>query len=246
MATSVFVGTADKLREAAKSHPRVLVSFSGGKDSSVCLDLALRSGFTEVVPFFMYLVPGLSFIDQRLEEAERRFGVKVIHVPHWANYAYIKEELFCTRPYHLDDLPEVKLPELYSMLHLQTGINLIINGGKKSDGLWRKRFIWSVRNKANIMHPIDDWNKWDVYAYLKARNIPVPQESIDMGAKGAGVDLHPDSLLWIYDNHPDDFRKIERVYPYVRAAVYRREWYGIGKDYRKGKAAKGKETSKKS
>jgi hypothetical protein len=84
-----------------------------------------------------------------------------------------------------------------------------------------------------------------VYAYLKARNIPVPQESIDMGAKGAGVDLHPDSLLWIYDNHPDDFRKIERVYPYVRAAVYRREWYGIGKDYRKGRATKGKEASKK-
>lgn len=241
MATSVFLATADKLREAAKKHPRVLVSFSGGKDSSVCLDLAMRSGFTEVVPFFMYLVPGLSFVEKRLKWAESMYGVKIMQVPHWVGYSYIRQEVFCDRKYTMDDMPEVKLPELYAMVQMQTGINLILNGGKKSDGLWRKRFIWSVRNKASLMHPIDEWNKWDVYAYLKARNIPVPKESVDMGAKGAGVGLHPSSLLWIYDNHPDDFKKIEKVYPYVRAAVYRREWYGIGPDYRGKPAPEGQE-----
>ena len=28
-------------------------------------------------------------------------------------------------------------------------------------------------------------------------------------------------------NHPDDFVKVEASYPYVRAVVKRREWYGI-------------------
>lgn len=231
MATSVYFETAERLRELAKKHPRVLVSYSGGKDSSVCLDMCFRSGFTEIQPFFMYLVPGLKFVQDRLDWAEQKYGVKIMHVPHWMCYKYLREEIFCSTRWTVD-LPEIRTGDINAVLCERTGISLVINGGKKSDGLWRKRFIWGLRNNAALSHPIENWNKWDVYAYLKTNNIAVTKDSVDMGAKGAGVGLHPRSLLWIYDNHPDDFKKIEKVYPYARSVVYRREWYNIGPDYR--------------
>ncbi len=55
----IFHSTTQLLAEYAKKHDSVLVSYSGGKDSLVTLDLCTRT-FKRVTAFFMYFVPGPS------------------------------------------------------------------------------------------------------------------------------------------------------------------------------------------
>jgi hypothetical protein len=46
------------------------------------------------------------------------------------------------------------------------------------------------------------------------------------GLNASGVSLIPAELLWIYDNHPNDFKKVCEYFPYAEAVVWRRTFYG--------------------
>src|ERR1700687_3818291 len=59
----------------------VLVAFSGGKDSLVCLDLATKI-FDHVVPYQLYWVKDLEFKAQTIRWAEQRYRLKVLQYPH--------------------------------------------------------------------------------------------------------------------------------------------------------------------
>lgn len=74
---SAFTETSRILQEQARKHPAVLVSFSGGKDSLAVLDLCCRA-FNHVVAFYMYLVPGLRHIEERLEWAKAKYGIEIL------------------------------------------------------------------------------------------------------------------------------------------------------------------------
>ena len=73
------------LAEARRRSPRVLLSFSTGKDSIAAALALRRAGFDEVQPFYMYQVPGnLEFIEESLAYYERTLfdGVHIVRVPH--------------------------------------------------------------------------------------------------------------------------------------------------------------------
>jgi hypothetical protein len=63
-----------------------------------------------------------------------------------------------------------------------------------------------------------------VLAYLKINGIPVPDSS---GGQATGVDLSTPSILWLYDNHPEDFQKLLQYFPLAEAAIKRRDEYGV-------------------
>jgi 3'-phosphoadenosine 5'-phosphosulfate sulfotransferase (PAPS reductase)/FAD synthetase len=83
------------------------------------------------------------------------------------------------------------------------------------------------RSKApfDTVAPICGWNKYDVLAYLKAQQIPIPEAQA--GKNTTGIDLSTPSLLWMYDHHRDDFERICEVFPFAGAVVKRREGYGV-------------------
>jgi hypothetical protein len=65
-----------------RNGDRALLSFSAGKDA-LAAALALREHYEEVVPFYMYLVPGVTFVEESLDYYERKlFGRPVLRVPH--------------------------------------------------------------------------------------------------------------------------------------------------------------------
>jgi hypothetical protein len=76
-----------------------------------------------------------------------------------------------------------------------------------------------------IRNPIAKWHKYDVLAYLKTQGIEPPPSS---GKSATGVDLSVPSLLWLHDTFPEDFERLCRMFPYARAVVARRDFYGIG------------------
>ena len=58
----------------ANRQKKTLLAFSCGKDA-VAAWLAIRDRFDEVIPYYLYLVPHLEFVDESIDYYERFFGV---------------------------------------------------------------------------------------------------------------------------------------------------------------------------
>jgi hypothetical protein len=182
--------------------------------------------FSRVETFFMYFLPDLRVDVERLLFARSTWGISPRLYPHPGLGQSLKGGRYSSNIAMASGLPEWTHQDIYQMARLDTGIPLIVTGMKASDSNSRRRYLAWSEDDANIIHPVKDWNKHDVISYLKARGIPLPRTS---GDQMFGVGLSIGSLLWVHDNYPDDFDKIERVFPYARAAVYQRDWFGATK-----------------
>ena len=119
-------------------------------------------------------------------------------------------------------MPFLKLQDIYNWVMCDTGIKYIATGAKNSDSIWRRYNMTTIRD--NICCPIKEWNKFEVLWYLKKHDIPIPNSS---NAQATGIDLTTKSLLWLFDNYPNDFDLLCSCFPYARAVVKRRNFYGI-------------------
>jgi phosphoadenosine phosphosulfate reductase len=227
--TQVFTTTLNQLKALSLTHDAVLVAFSGGKDSLVCLDLCTRI-FKRVVPFYFWFIPGLEVAKDRLALADSRWGLSILHYPHPLIFEAMREGLYTWESYKLNDLHSVKisLRESYEWVCKDTGIDLIVAGHKKADGQWRRRELTIATNiYEHVHHPLKEWNKWDVLAYCKAHQIPVPHT---YAGTSTSISLSPDSLEWLYTAHPEDFRRLSRIFPFAEAKVLQRRWYPTAKE----------------
>lgn len=220
---SVVHETLKRLEAAAATTDSVLVAYSGGKDSLVTLDLC-RKAFRNVVAFYCYVVPGLQMIEAQMDYARERWGVKILYYPHFLVTRFFKNGIYCDPSFRYDDLPEFKDYDVWTTIMRDTGIPLVATGMKEADGLQRKRVMERSRHRTDVLHPIGTWRKVDVLAYCAAQKIPLPKTDKRVSS---GVDLSSKALTFIHDNHPEDFRRMEAWFPYIGAAIKRRDWYGI-------------------
>jgi len=226
--------------EAARQSPAVLVGFSGGKESWAVLDLCCRT-FQRVVPFHMYFVPGLRCVQEQMDRAKERYGVTVLYYPSVNLVTHVKNGDYCNTHYSYDDVPDVKLSDVYEWVRAETGVRLLALGMRKADSLSRRRIMARAGKQGGTddqLHPLADFTKWDVLAYLAVRKIPLPPST---GEATSGIGLTVPSILWLHDVYPDDFQKLLALFPFAEAVVRRREWYGIGDHYNlSGKVKSGK------
>jgi len=216
----VITETLRALEDVAALSDSIVVAYSDGKDSRVVMDLCVRT-FKRVEAFFMYLVPSLECIEAGLEEARQRWGVQIRQYPHWIVRRFIEYSVFCDPKLGRDDMPEYKLHDIYALAMADTGSRLLATGAKKSDSAWRRRFM-SVKY-ADQITPIADWNKYDVLSYLKVRGIPVPVSNNKKSA--TGIDLTPESLIWLHDTFPRDFARVCECFPYAESVIWQRHFY---------------------
>ena len=219
---SVVSETLETLASARQRSSAALVSFSGGKDSLVVLDLAQRT-FERVEAFFMYLVPGLEVAEEELAKATARTGVKIRQYPHWALERMIRQGVYCFNGPATDDLPLLSLKNIQDLAMYDSGIPLLLTGAKRADSLWRRRDM-TTHARAEVLCPIAAWTKHDVLAYLARHGIPRPDSE---GGNSGGIGLATPSLLWLHDKYPADFRRICEVFPLAEAVVWRRTWHGV-------------------
>lgn len=199
----------------------VLVSFSGGKDSKVCLDLACRVA-SKVAAFAMEIVPGLRCFDEPIERAEARYKLTIRRYPHWVAGIFAREGVY---RFHEPTAPLLDINDIYEVARADTGIDLIVTGAKRGDSLWRRRTGAVKFAGDRLKAPLWDWSSRDVMAYLAMRELGAGYSD---GRKASGIDLTVESVCNLYDHHPDDYRRLERAYPFCGAIVLRRKLYGIG------------------
>ena len=127
----------DPLKTQSQITDSVIVGFSGGKDSIVTLDLCFRY-FKRVVPFFMYLVPGLEFQEKMLRWYENKYNTEIIRVPHFEVSEFLKYGSFTLYDHDIDI---VGITDSYEYIRQQSGIHWIAAGERCADSIVRNAMI---------------------------------------------------------------------------------------------------------
>ena len=199
----------------------MLVSFSGGKDSWICLDLAKRVA-NRVAAFTMELVPGLEIMESKLMAAEARYKLRIRRYPHWLRAKFQHFGVYC---FAAPTVQMLDINDIYAVARADAGIRYIVTGAKKGDSLWRRRTGVLKFAGPDLKAPIWDWSTRDVLAYLKMNGIERPDGD---GRNASGVDLSIESITYLHDHYHADYKKIEARFPFVGAIIKRRELYGVG------------------
>lgn len=211
------------IETAAAMSRRVLVGFSGGKDSVALLDLCTRH-FEHVEAFFMYLVPGLAFQEAALRHYEARYGIKIHRVPHFMLSEFMRYGTFRVEDF---DVPIVATREVYDYTREASGCHWIACGERIADSTIRRAMMkrsGSIDTKRGRFYPLADWSKADVLAYIKQRRLFLGPESSKLGFSFRGLDGK--QMATIKAAFPDDYERIRRWFPLVEGAVRRYDCTG--------------------
>jgi phosphoadenosine phosphosulfate reductase len=205
------------IRTASRITSRVLVGVSGGKDSVVCLDLCARY-FDDIRPFFLYVVPGLSFQEAVIDFYERKYGVKFLRLPHFILSYFLNAGIYRKED---PDVPEIGINDVYAWLRLNTGIHWIAAGERISDSLWRRGMIKSSGTcdpKRGRFYPVAHFSTKEVLAYIKHHRLKFSPETNVLGYSLQG--LEGQDLFRIKQHYPQDFRKMCEWFPFLEAGAW--------------------------
>lgn len=213
------------IREAKRfGINEVLLSYSGGKDSAACLDLCAKH-FDRVVPFFMYVVKGLSFQEVYLRHIERRYDVEILRLPHWQLGQIINSSSFMHHSAANKKAPRsVSGRDVEMKLRKETGLTWVVSGETTDESLQRNGMIKSCNSictKRGHIYAIGHWRRKDVEGYLSDNDIPLPPEySVTLDKRSFGG-LRMEQIAPIKERFPSDYEKIKRQFPLVDAQVAR-------------------------
>ena len=204
------------IRTAAAMSRRVLVGYSGGKDSAVLLDLCLKH-FDKVDVFFMYIVKGLRFQEATLESVEARHGLTIRRVPHFMLSEFLRYGTFRVEDF---DTPIVTTRQVYDYARELTGSHWIACGERIADSTVRRAMIkrsGSIDVQRGRFYPLAEWNKADVLAYIRQHRLHVGGESAKLGFSFRS--LAGEEMAKIKAAYPEDYERIKRWFPLVEGSV---------------------------
>lgn len=210
------------IKRQALLTDEVIVSYSGGKDSAVVLDLCARH-FKVVRAFFMFQVQGLSFQEAALCWAERQYGIEIYRIPHFELSHFYRAGVFRKSD---PDAPSVTVRDIYAHVRGALGSHWIAGGERAKDSTIRNAMIkrsGSVDVKRGRFYPLAYWSKEQVARYVDTHRLKVSSESAILGHSFRSLD--GGDLKKIRDHYPDDYERIAAAFPDIGAAVARQEMY---------------------
>lgn len=213
----------DRIKAMSKITDSVIVGFSGGKDSIVTMDLCFKY-FKNVVPFFMYICPGLEFQENMLRWYELHYDTKIIRVPHMDTSEFFRYGTFRTPDFNV---PIISINDIYAYMRETTGIWWIAAGERIADSIIRRAMI---KNSSSIdinrgrFYPISEWKKQEVLEYIKFKKLKLGKDSEQLHFSFKS--LEGCELAFVKEYYPDDWKRLLKVYPLAEAAVLRYERYG--------------------
>ena len=222
--------SAEIIRQVRADYgPRTLLAFSRGKDA-IASWLAIRDHFEEVVPYHLYLVPGLEFVEESLAYYERFFGCKIHNLPHPQLYKWLNAFTFQS-PEHASviagaSLPKFEYLDIVEMLGAQVGIDnpMAASGVRAADSPMRRiQFSTHGAISAGRRHyyPVWDWGIDRLIAEMNRAGAKLPLDYDLFGRSFDGLDLR--FILPLRNQRPADYRRILEWFPLVELEIYRFE-----------------------
>ncbi|MGO9683591.1 MAG: hypothetical protein ACLPTZ_13565 [Beijerinckiaceae bacterium] len=225
--------SSEIIREVrAKFGPRTMLSFSRGKDA-IAAWLAIRDHFEEVVPYHLYLIPGLEFVEESLAYYERAFKCKIHNLPHPQFYKWMNCYLFQTPPraavIGAAQLPNFDYVDIVNILAGQEGIAkpMVASGVRAADSPIRRVAMQThgaVSLAKKQYYPIWDWNMDKLIEEIARSGVKLPVDYDLFGRSFDGIDLR--FMLPLKKHRPADYRKVVEWFPLVELEVWRYERFG--------------------
>lgn len=209
---------------------RLLLSFSGR--DSLAAWLYLRENGFELIPYFCYTVPGLSYDGQMLDYYESKLGTHIIRLPHPRTYELLRtgawQPLENWRVLHYAQLPSFEFADIESKLADQFGLGdnyLCAVGIKAADNLMRLRLIRQMGpiglKRRRYYYAVWDWKTADVKEYIQRHGLKLSRQYLYFGSTGNGVEYR--WLRYLKDNLPEDYNRVLDVFPLVDVELFRYE-----------------------
>jgi len=198
----------------------VIVSYSGGKDSAIVLDLCSRY-FKKVHVFFMYIVPGLSFQENLMTWAEKRYGVSVLRIPHFILGNMLKFGVFRVEDF---DVPTIDVVDTYAYVRKFFDCHWIAGGERAKDSIQRNAQLkksGSINKVRGRFFPIMYWDKAQVFGYIKRHKLRIAPEAKHLGHSFRALDAQ--DLLGIKRHYPSDYEKVKASFPFIEAEILHHE-----------------------
>jgi len=220
-------------RVRAEIGPRVVLSFSRGKDS-IASYIALRPHFDEVIPYHLYRVPGMSFVEESLAYYERVIGRHIINLPHPALYRmlnnYVYQPLDRVPLIAAMQLPTFDFEDIVNLVLQQEDLPdtmLVASGVRAADNPVRMlnfRTHGALNRKKRQFYPVWDWKKARLIAEIQASGIKLPRDYDLFGRSFDGIDLR--YLAPLKRHSPDDYRRLLEWFPLADITLWNLEKEG--------------------
>lgn len=223
----------EPIAQFIRKQGRIILSFSAGKDSLTCWCI-LRELGVEVKPFYLYMIPGISWIEDYLAYLEDWSGEHITRCLHPQVYTWIRTYGFQTperaEAIELLDLPQFDYPDI------EGGVRrtLAARHGEVWRGVWscvgtrtqdspqRRRsfdkYGWK-RTKLRKLYPIWNFSKQDVIDTLRRHKVKLSPCYRMFGRSFDGVDYR--FLDGIRTDYPEDYQRILEWVPLAGAEFAR-------------------------
>lgn len=220
----------------AEAGPSVLLSFSAGKDSLAAWLALLEDGRFSVTPYFLYWLPGLSWLADMLAYYEDFFGCRIIRLPHPYFYEMLDKAAFQppqrVAALNALDLWRFDFADIDNLVAQQAGLAdpFCAIGMRAADNLERRRMILQQGSlgikRRRYFYPVWDWKIADVIAIVQRHKVKISPEYQFWGH--TPVSLNYDYMRALKDAKPEDFEVVRQWFPLIDLQMFRYEVVGNG------------------
>jgi hypothetical protein len=216
-----------------KQRDVCLCSFSMGKDS-LATYLEVKPHFKRVIPFYLYSIPNLSFIEDNLKYYEDKLGEHIWRLPQPKFYNMLNTLMY--QPPDEDRHALIKSWQLPKFTHDDVHVDVCELGGvdpettftalglKYADSIQRRTSLarnglisWNKKK----FYPIAYYNKQDVIDKIKGAGWKLPTDYRYFSDSFDGLQIK--YVLPIREHFPNDWEKIKELFPLIELEILRYE-----------------------
>lgn len=218
-----------RARLAADGKP-VLVAFSTGKDALAC-ELALRdAGVLQTQLVYLYLIPGLPFVERTLAMQEEQLGKPIARYPHPSLWRWLNAKVF-QPPERLRIIEGARMAsapdydQMWKLIRQDLGFpstTLVADGVRAADSIVRRASFTKhgvLKLTKRKVSPIADWLKAEVMERIEAEGISLPIDYEWFGRSFDGIDYR--FLEPLSRHSPEDYRRVLDWFPLADLALLR-------------------------
>ena len=221
---------AQTIAEVRKTQSETLLAFSTGKDA-IATWLQLREHFDKVHAYYLYLVPGLEFVEESLAYYEKFFGAKITRLPHPSLHRWLNSFTF-QPPERVAVIKQAQLPwhdykDIRQVMIEDKGLQedmLVADGVRAADSPMRRIALathGSISLNQGRYHPIWDFLKADLIRVFKNADVKLPIDYTLFGRSFDGLDLR--FLLPLKKHRPADYKRVLEWFPCAELEIFRWE-----------------------